>query len=283
MKRRILLALALVLAVAMVGLSIAEDARKPAEGEACCAQGAVPSCCPADAGACCALASDQKRGCSSGAGCPLAALFGLGKTVGSGRASGGCASAVACSDEGFPKKAERASGKARPAKVSPIVCPVSGEAASKAIKVAFNGGDVFLRCGGCKAKFEKDPQKYDAKANLQLVSTGQAVQLACPVSGGKLNKDVSLHVGGVDVGFFCAGCRAEVAQAKADRQVELVFGNEAFKKSYQIKKQPPQTEQAETQPAKQQPETEQPEQQAKKEPPGLQANKEQPEESEKTS
>lgn len=286
MNSRMLLAVTLVLAAAVVGLSIAGDAQKPAEKKAGCTQGVAPSCCSADASACCSaragccsaresagtVPTDQKSGCSSGV-CPITAMLGLGKTAGSGCASGGCASPLACSDDGCPGEAECASGRACAAKLTPVVCPVSGEVASRAIKVAHNGGEVYFRCGGCKAKFERDPQKFAAKANLQLVSTGQAVQVACPVSGGKVNKDVTLNVAGVDVGFFCAGCRGEVAKAEGDRQVQLVFGNEAFEKSFKIKKRPAKAEQAEPQQASQQVEAEKPEKQA---------NKEQPEKTEKT-
>lgn len=286
MKTRVLLGLALVLAVAVVGLSIAADSEKAAPAEkACCAQAAAASCgsaegkacCSAEAKSCCAggsgcsLASEVKTGCSSGGGCPLTALLGMAGSAEAGCSSGGCSDAAACSNQGCPlqagsaSQAVAASGNCCASKGPAIVCPVSGEAASKEVKVAFNGGDVYLRCAGCKAKFEKDPQKYAAKANHQLVSTGQAVQVACPVSGGKVNKDVKLKVAGVDVAFFCGGCRAEVAEAKADQQVQLVFGNEAFKKSYKIKKQPPKTEQA------------------KKQQPEQQANKQQPEKNEKKS
>jgi hypothetical protein len=143
------------------------------------------------------------------------------------------------------------------AKEVPVLCPVSGEPASKSVHVPFNGGKVHFRCAACKAKFEKHPEKYAAKANHQLVSTGQATQAACPVSAGKCSKDVKLNVAGVDVGFFCAGCRSQVAEAKADKQLELVFGSEAFKRAYKIHKQPAK---AEKQPAKTEPaKTEQPE------------------------
>ncbi|HUT91672.1 MAG TPA: hypothetical protein VMY37_19390 [Thermoguttaceae bacterium] len=269
MKTRVLLGLALVLAVAVVGLSIAADSEKAAPAEkACCAQAAAVSCCSAEGKACCSaeansccsgesgcpVASDAKTGCSSGGGCPLTALLGLGGSAESGCSSGGCSGATACSAEGCPLQAGCASGKACAAESAPIVCPVSGETASKAVKVAFNGADVYLCCAGCKAKFEKDPQKYAAKANHQLVSTGQAVQVACPVSGGKVNKDVKLKVAGVDVAFFCGGFRAEVAEAKADQHLQLVFGNEAFQKAFKIKKQPPKTQKPEQQAKKEHPE-----------------------------
>ena len=84
------------------------------------------------------------------------------------------------------------------------------------------------------------------------------------VGGGKVNEDVKLKVAGVDVAFFCGGCRSKVAEAKADQQVQLVFDNEAFKKSYKIKKQPPKTEQAKTQQPEQQANNEQPEKNEKK-------------------
>jgi hypothetical protein len=74
------------------------------------------------------------------------------------------------------------------------------------------------------------------KANQQLVATGQATQGKCPLSGGKLNPDASVEVGGVKVTFCCNDCKGKVADAKGDAQAELVFSDTAFAKAFEVKK-----------------------------------------------
>lgn len=63
------------------------------------------------------------------------------------------------------------------------LCPVTGEPASKSVSTDYQGAKVYFCCPGCIAPFNKDTAKYAAKANLQLVVTGQAKQVACPLTG----------------------------------------------------------------------------------------------------
>ena len=67
--------------------------------------------------------------------------------------------------------------------------------------------DLFL------ASNKTSTAKYAALANLQLVATGQARQVACPLTGGKLNSQQVLKVSGVKVAFCCGGCPKKVAKA----------------------------------------------------------------------
>lgn len=109
-------------------------------------------------------------------------------------------------------------------------CVVSGGPAKEDKTVAYKGGKVYFCCGNCPKAFEKDVAKFATKANHQLVATGQAKQAKCPLSGGKLNPEKTVSVGGVDVQFCCGNCQAKVAQAKGDAQIELVFSDAAFEK-----------------------------------------------------
>jgi hypothetical protein len=206
MKRVVFLGVVLAMTVAVVGFSMAADkAAKVApvvDGADSAAAG-----CPA-AGGCCAAKE----------GCPVAAA---------GCAAGGCAATGCPAEKGCCAKKKVA-----------LVCPVSGDPASKTIFASFNGGKVYLRCNGCKAKFEKDAKKFATKANLQLVSTGQFVQKGCPFSGGKVNKETEISLNDVKVGFCCKGCQGKVAKAKPEEQLEMLFSNKAFKKAYALKKAP---------------------------------------------
>jgi hypothetical protein len=116
------------------------------------------------------------------------------------------------------------------------MCPVSGKAADKAVAVAHNGGKVYLCCPGCPGAFKKNTAKYTAKANHQLVVTGQAKQVGCPISGGDVNADTTVELCGVKVGFCCNGCKGKAKKAKGDEQVAMLFGEKAFKNGYKVGK-----------------------------------------------
>ena len=114
-------------------------------------------------------------------------------------------------------------------------CPVSGKDADKSIAVDYKGGKVYLCCPGCPAPFKKNTAKYAAKANHQLVVTGQAKQTACPFSGGKLNPDTAIEVCGTKVCFCCNGCKGKATKAEGDDQLALLFGDKAFAKGFKVK------------------------------------------------
>ncbi|MFH1923423.1 MAG: hypothetical protein ABIP48_26470 [Planctomycetota bacterium] len=156
--------------------------------------------------------------------------------------TGGCcgAKATACAAEGCSE------GKGCcEKKKCVVVCPVSGKPASESTTLAFQGGKVCFCCPKCKAAFEKEPEKFATKANLQLVLTGQFVQKGCPMSGGKVNPETEIALCGAKVGFCCKGCQGKVAKAEGDSQLDLVFGAKAFKKGFEIKKEEPAKEKEE--------------------------------------
>lgn len=115
-------------------------------------------------------------------------------------------------------------------------CPVSGAPAKQDKTAEYKGAKVYFCCENCPKAFAKDTAKFAVKANKQLVSTGQAVQVKCPLSGGKLNPDASVEVGGTKVTFCCNNCKGKVSEATGDAQAELVFSDAAFAKGYEVKK-----------------------------------------------
>jgi YHS domain-containing protein len=119
-------------------------------------------------------------------------------------------------------------------KETAATCPISGKAINKEASIDYKGGKLCFCCNGCVATFNKNPEKYAAKANLQLVATGQAEQVACPRTGKPVNDEKTAEVGGVKVAFCCGGCQGKVAKASAEDQVALVFGK-GFDKGFKVK------------------------------------------------
>ena len=107
-------------------------------------------------------------------------------------------------------------------------CPVSAPPAKEASAVAYKGANVYFCCNNCPKKFAADTAKFASKANAQLLQTGQAVQVACPLSGKACNPDKTTEVAGVTVAFCCDGCKGKAE--KADDALAMLFGN--FDKAY---------------------------------------------------
>jgi YHS domain-containing protein len=116
-------------------------------------------------------------------------------------------------------------------------CLVAGKPDAKEDKFSeYKGGKVYFCCDNCKGKFDKDPAAFATKANTQLAQTGQAKQVKCPISGQPAKDDENVTVAGVKVTFCCGNCKGKVADAKGDEQAELVFGDAAFKKGFEVPK-----------------------------------------------
>jgi YHS domain-containing protein len=124
----------------------------------------------------------------------------------------------------------------RAADIEAAKCPVSGEAVSKDASVDYKGGKLYFCCDNCAAKFAKDKAKYAAKANLQLVVTGQAVQKSCPLTGGKTDASTAIDVGGAKIAFCCNGCKGKVSKMTPAKQLKAVFEDTVFDKNFEIKK-----------------------------------------------
>jgi YHS domain-containing protein len=117
-------------------------------------------------------------------------------------------------------------------KVDGVKCLVAPKNAAKADKSRdYKGGKVFFCCDNCPKKFDEDAKPFAAKANAQLVQTGQAKQAKCPLTGGDLNKDTEITVAGAKVQFCCNMCKGKVEKAEGDAQLDLVFSDKAFEKA----------------------------------------------------
>lgn len=115
------------------------------------------------------------------------------------------------------------------------LCPVMGEPINQSISIDYHGAKLYFCCKSCVQKFKTKVSNYAARANLQLAATGQALQTACPLTGGKTDPSQKLKVGGVDVLFCCAACPKKVAKLDAEKQIETVFGK-GFDKGFIIDK-----------------------------------------------
>jgi YHS domain-containing protein len=115
--------------------------------------------------------------------------------------------------------------------LSKLKCPISGQAVKADKTVDYKDGKVYFCCPKCVAAFTANNAKWIAKANGQLVATGQMVQGACPISGKALNADTTIEVAGAKVTFCCPKCKAATEAATGDAQIEMVFGDAAFTKA----------------------------------------------------
>lgn len=133
-------------------------------------------------------------------------------------------------EESKPKKAEKGEAEFK------ATCPVSGSNAKKENASKYREGEAYFCCEKCKAAFDAEPAKYSSKANLQLVQTKQFRQTKCPVSGSKVNKEQTIKVSGVKVGFCCDKCKGSLETASKDDQLTKIFGDAVFTKSFAVKK-----------------------------------------------
>ena len=109
-------------------------------------------------------------------------------------------------------------------------------AAKESLAVDFEGGKVYLCCGGCTKGFPKKSKSDEAlraKGRGQLIATGQAKQAGCPFSGGKLNPSTAIKLAGANnakVAFCCNNCKGK-AEKLGDKQVTELLGDKAWKKA----------------------------------------------------
>ena len=115
-----------------------------------------------------------------------------------------------------------------------VTCPVSGQPAKAEHTVDYKGGKVQFCCPNCPKAFSADPAKFAVKANHQLALTGQAKQVACPFTGGKLNAEKKADVAGVSVNFCCGNCEAKAKAASADDLLAKAFSDDAFAKAFKV-------------------------------------------------
>lgn len=112
-------------------------------------------------------------------------------------------------------------------------CPVSGQDAKSSVVVDYKGAKLYFCCPACIERFKNEQARYETRANRQLVASGQAEQVGCPITGRAPKPDMGLEVDGTTVHFCCSACKAKVAKADTQGQVDLVFGH-GFNKAYKV-------------------------------------------------
>ncbi|MBT7919334.1 MAG: hypothetical protein HN617_17510 [Planctomycetaceae bacterium] len=115
-------------------------------------------------------------------------------------------------------------------KLDGVKCPLTGKKVLADKSVDYKGGKVYFCCPGCPSAFSKSTAKYAAKANHQLVQTGQFKQACCPFAGKPVDPDKTCDVAGVKVAVCCGGCQGKLS--KIEDKVTTVFNEATFKKAF---------------------------------------------------
>ncbi|MEM8667964.1 MAG: hypothetical protein AAGG48_10635 [Planctomycetota bacterium] len=98
-------------------------------------------------------------------------------------------------------------------------------------EMEYKGATLYLCCSTCIKRMTRTPEKYEAKANHQLVQTAQFVQAACPIDGSAVSDaSPTLEIAGAKVKFSSEDHKAKVAAMEVEEQIEKIFGAEPFKK-----------------------------------------------------
>jgi YHS domain-containing protein len=132
-----------------------------------------------------------------------------------------------------------------------MVCPVSGKPANKEIFTEYKGQKVYFCNNDCKAAFEKDPAKYEAKIKkcaeackkeckescdkacekkCDKASDGCKEAMVCPVSGKPADKEIFAEYKGQKVYFCCNDCKAAFEKDPAKYEAKIKKCDEARKK-----------------------------------------------------
>jgi YHS domain-containing protein len=122
-------------------------------------------------------------------------------------------------------------------KLEGVKCVVAGsKPAKEGTEVDYKGAKVFFCCMNCPKAFKADTAKFAAKANQQLVATGQATQVKCPLTGEDIDNSTQITFGGAKVAFCCDSCKGKAEKATGDEQVNLIFADKAFDKGFKVNK-----------------------------------------------
>jgi YHS domain-containing protein len=104
-------------------------------------------------------------------------------------------------------------------------CPVSGGPADEKNAVEYRGKKVYFCCENCPKAFKKEPKKFKNRVLLQLLETGQMVQVGCPLSGGPTDDATAVEVGTTKVAFCCEKCQAKFQEAQDEKKLEVLFAS----------------------------------------------------------
>ena len=76
----------------------------------------------------------------------------------------------------------------------------------------------------CPEAFKKDNTKFAFNARHQLLATGQIEQVACPLSGRKIDPEKKAEVAGLEVTFCCENCQGSIVKMKKEEEkIAAVF------------------------------------------------------------
>jgi YHS domain-containing protein len=112
-----------------------------------------------------------------------------------------------------------------------VTCPVSGKDINPEATAEYRDGKVYFCCPGCPKAFANNTEKFAAKANHQLVATGQYTQKACPLTGKPSKEDKTVEVSNVTVEVCCPGCLGKAT--KAEDKIDLLFNDKVFEKGFE--------------------------------------------------
>jgi len=118
--------------------------------------------------------------------------------------------------------------------LSGIKCVVNGdENAALNATVDYRDAKVHVCCLSCVETFKANPDEFSTRANHQLVLTGQYQQVKCPITGDKVDPKMTSNIAGTSIAFSCSACMEKVNGVEGMMgKAEMVFGNEAFEKSF---------------------------------------------------
>ena len=110
-------------------------------------------------------------------------------------------------------------------------CFVSGRDINKEVHSEWKEGQVYFCCEKCQAAFDKDKEKFTAKANMQLAASGQYEQKACPITGNKLNPETAIEAGQAKIAFCCNNCKGKAEKMDEADRVQELFSDKSFEKA----------------------------------------------------
>lgn len=112
-------------------------------------------------------------------------------------------------------------------------CPVSGKPAGESHMVELKNGDkVYFCCDNCPKAFKADQKKYTTGVRRQLLETGQIAQVACPLTGKKMDKDHTAKAGEAEIAFCCEKCQAKYEKASDEEKLKMVFAGKDFNQGF---------------------------------------------------
>ena len=113
-------------------------------------------------------------------------------------------------------------------------CPISMAQVKEKYHCEYRGVTLYFCCAHCAKAFRRSQDKFVADANAQLVATGKAEQLKCPLTGKAVDPATEISVDGVKVAFCCNECREQASSYEGAQRAELIFNDGAFARGFQV-------------------------------------------------